>query len=112
VPEPQPAARARAKSAGQVIEELWTLLKTYARQQTVDPIRNLGRFIAYGTLGMLLLGLGGSVLALALLRGIQTETDPHWTGNWSWIPYAITLVVATVATYLSFKAIKRKGKTP
>ncbi len=108
--DPQPAGRTRDKGAGQVIEELWALLKTYARQETVDPVRNLGRFVGYGVGGMLLVGLGGTVLVLALLRAIQAETDPHWTGNWSWIPYAITLVVASVAAYLAYRAISRKGK--
>ncbi len=110
MPDPQPAGRARDKSATQVVEELWALLKTYARQETVDPLRNLGRFVGFGLGGMVLVGLGGTILALALLRAIQAETDPHWTGNWSWIPYAITLVLTSVAAYLAYKAISRKGR--
>ena len=81
--------RARATSA----LELWELLRTYAKQETVDPMKGIGRFLGYGSGGSLLLALGVLFLSLSLLRALQTETDDHLTGNLTWVPYVVTLVI-------------------
>ena len=36
------------KSFQETIQELWELLKGYARQETVEPLKNLGRRIGFG----------------------------------------------------------------
>jgi hypothetical protein len=99
----------RAKSTGDTVGELWDLLKTYARQQTVDPVKSLGRFVAYGLLGSLLIGLGITELTVAALRVLQVEADDVFDGNWSTIPYLIALVVVSGLTFLSLQRIKAKG---
>lgn len=105
-----PASTAdRAKSTGNTVGELWDLLKTYARQQTVDPVKALGRFVAYGLLGSLLIGIGITELAVAALRVLQVEADDVFDGNWSTIPYLIALVIVSGLTVLALKRIKAKG---
>jgi hypothetical protein len=86
------------------------LLVTYAKQETVDPIKGLGRFVGYGVGAMLLIGIGAIELTIALLRLLQTETGSPLTGNWSWVPYLITLLVASGVAYVSIKAISRTSK--
>lgn len=98
----------RAKSTGETVGELWDLLKTYARQQTVDPVKALGRFVTYGLLGSLLVGIGITELAVAVLRVLQVETDDVFDGNWSTIPYLIALVAVSALTVLSLKRIEGK----
>lgn len=78
------------KSLPALVSELWDLVVAYAKQETVDPLKRLGRFAKYGLAGSLLLGAGFVLLALAGLRALQGETGSHWTGNWSWAPYLIT----------------------
>ena len=99
------------KSLAVVISELWQLVVSYFKQETLDPLKNLGRFAKYGLVGSFLLGLGFLLLALAGLRALELETVPHWTGSWSWLPYVCTMVGAAVAAVLlgwRIKADKRK----
>jgi hypothetical protein len=108
VPEPE------QKSLPQVVSELWELLKSYAKQETIDPIKGLGRYVGYGVAGSIVLGTGVLLLLLSGLRALQTETDTTFTGNWSWAPYLITLVVGTVLILLAVSRItqkKRKGES-
>jgi hypothetical protein len=103
-----PPTESRDQDLTTTASELWQLLVDYAKQETVDPIRGLGRFVSYGTGAMLLIGIAGIELTVALLRVLQTETGTTFTGNLSWIPYFITLLVASAVVYVALKAINRK----
>ncbi len=93
--------------------ELKDLVVTYAKQETLEPIKGLGRFIAFGVAGSLLLANGLVLLVLALLRGLQTELPEVFDGNWSFAPYLITFLLCVVVVALSASAIgaakRRKG---
>jgi uncharacterized membrane protein YidH (DUF202 family) len=99
VPEPQ------SKSIPEVSNELWALTKTYAKQETVDPLKGVGRYLAFGAIGAVLIGMGVVLLMLAGLRALQTETGTALTGNWSWLPYVIVLVVAAALVLLAVSRI-------
>lgn len=99
MPEPQ------SKSIPEVSNELWALTKTYAKQETVDPLKGVGRYLAFGAIGAVLIGMGVVLLMLAGLRALQTETGTALTGNWSWLPYVIVLVVAAALVLLAVSRI-------
>jgi hypothetical protein len=99
-----------AKSIPQVLSELWELTRDYARQQTIDPLKGLGRFLLFGVGGSFVLGIGVLLLTLSGLRALQTQTDTTFTGNWSWAPYAIAMGVLLILTGLAVWAITRKPK--
>ena len=77
------------KSVPDILQELLDLLKAYALQETVDPLKNLGRYLAWGGTGSLLFALGVFFLAMSALRALQTQTGTTFAGNWSWVPYVI-----------------------
>jgi hypothetical protein len=104
VPDPE------SKSLPQVMNELWDLLKTYAKQETVDPLKGLARYLGFGVGGALVLGTGVILLLLAGLRALQTETDTAFTGNLSWVPYLITLFVGALLMGLALLQINKKRK--
>ena len=81
----------RANERGVSIAELVELVKTYARQETLGPLRGAGRWLALGTAAALVLGLGLTLLMLGLLRLLQTEWDDVATGRWSWASSASSL---------------------
>jgi hypothetical protein len=91
------------------VAELWELIVAYAKQETLDPIKALGRFVAYGVAGAVCLSLGSVLLALGALRAIQTETRHHLAGNLSWIPYLAVVAASGVVLVL---ALSRISKVP
>jgi len=98
------------KSIPQVATELWELTVAYAKQETVDPLKGLTRFLGYGLSGSLALGFGAVLLLLSLLRGLQTETSTTFTGNLSWVPYVIVVMTAALFVALvMWRVVKRKG---
>jgi hypothetical protein len=102
------AAKADEKSTTEVVSDLFDLLKNYARQETVDPLKSLGRFIGYGTVASLCFGIAGTLFTVGVLRLVQIETRDLFDGNWSWVPYIAALIVSGLLTVLSLKLIRRK----
>jgi hypothetical protein len=96
------------KSVPQVVSELWELTKDYARQETVDPLKGVARYVGAGLAGVFIGGLGVIMLLLALLRVLQTETKPHFTGSLTWVPYLIVLIVGSALVGLALARINRK----
>jgi hypothetical protein len=95
------------KSIPQVVTELKELTISYAKQETIDPLKGLGRFAGYGVGGSVLLAIGLGLLGLSLLRALQTETGDALDGSMSWAPYLITTVVLGAIAGLALLAIKR-----
>lgn len=89
--------------------DLWDLVRAYAKQETIEPIKGIGRFVAFGLAGSLLLGIGAVLLALAVLRALQGETGSALDGNWSFAPYLLTLAVCAGVIGAAVAAMRRKG---
>lgn len=90
------------------LSEVKELIVAYAKQETIDPIKGLGRYLAFGLMGSFLLAAGCLLLALAGLRALQTETGTTFEGDWSWAPYLIVFVGAVVVGGLTFSRIGAK----
>jgi hypothetical protein len=95
------------KSVGNMATELSNLVVAYAKQETVDPLKSLGRFVAFGLAGALLIAVGGAVLTLAVVRLLQDETGVHLHGDLSWVPYAGGILVALAGVGWSLSRITR-----
>ena len=89
------------------VSELIALVKAYAKQETIEPLKGLGRYLLFGVLGAVVLGTGVILLVVALLRLLQTETGDAFDGNWSWVPYVITIVVSGGVAALAIASIGR-----
>lgn len=100
----------REKPPAQVARELWDLILAYLRQETLEPLKAIRNYVAFGVVGSLLLGLGVVFLTMAGLRALQGETGTTFTGNWSWAPYAIVTVVLLLGAALTWQATDSKKK--
>jgi uncharacterized membrane protein len=110
--EPDRATAAdEQKPVGTLLNELAGLILAYVKQETVDPLKDLFRFIVWGVAGALLLGIGGALLVFTAIRVIQAETGGHLTGNFTWVPYAGGMLLATIGIGWSISRIgKRSSK--
>ena len=103
--QPRLTASTKTKSVTTLVGELWQLFVDYIKQETIVPVKDLGRFLAKGLAGSVLLSMGLVLLMLAGLRALQTETGSALDDDLSFVPYLIVLVVAAVIAGLAARAI-------
>ena len=90
--------------------QLWDLVRAYAKQETIEPIKGLGRYAAMGLAGSVFLAIGLVLLTLGGLRALQTETGDTFDGSWSWAPYLITLVGTAVVILLVLRGTRKRSR--
>ena len=88
-----------------VAGELWQLVVAYFKQETIEPLKGLIRFVAVGAGAMFCVGIGSVLVLLAGLRALQTETGDAFDGNWSVLPYVIVFFAALLIAVLAGRAI-------
>ena len=103
-----PSSAAAGKPSEAQLGEVIQLVKDYARQETLGPLKGWGRYLGFGVMGALVLGLGLSVVLLGLLRLLQTETHAFDGPNTSILAYACTLMACFVIIGLALWQIKRR----
>ena len=97
-------------SLGEVID----FVKNYAKQETLDPLKGAGRWLAFGAAAAFTMGLGLLIVLLGLLRMFQTELETLAEWQWSWAAYGITLVVTVALLAITLLRVKKStlGKEP
>ncbi|HVN51996.1 MAG TPA: phage holin family protein [Acidimicrobiales bacterium] len=102
-------ARPHEKSVAEIVQELFDLLKAYAQQETLEPFKRLGVYLAWGGSGSALMSVGVFFVALSALRALQTQTGSTFAGPWSWVPYFIVAVGLGLVIGLAVWKITRSG---
>jgi len=82
------------------VEEIRDLFVKYVKEETVQPLKELGRFVLYGTIGSLFVGFGVTMLLLGVLRFLQ-EQFRVFNGSLSWLPYLIVALIAALVAALT-----------
>ncbi len=91
----------RGQTLAEEAEEIKDVALRYVREETVDPIKALGRYTAFGCTGSFLVGLGGLLVAVGLLRLLQEL----FHGTTSWIPYLIVTIGGAAIVGLTVRKI-------
>jgi len=99
-----------ADNPQETIRELKDLVIAYAKQETIDPLKGLGRYIGYGVGGAVLLGTGVFFLAMAGLRALQTQTGDTFADWRSFFPYFIVVIVLLVIAGIAFMLARKRGE--
>jgi hypothetical protein len=92
------------KSLQDTLRELWELLQAYARQETVGPLKNLGRQIGYGLAGSVLVAFGVFFVVLGVMRGLETHTPPligSFFLDHTWLIYLVAVAMLSLACVLA-----------
>jgi hypothetical protein len=74
-------------------DDAFQLTVDYLKQETIAPLRGLGRFLYMGIAGSFFLAGGLLLILIGVLRLLQTETGTALSGNWSWVPYAVVVLL-------------------
>ncbi len=98
------------KSLGELLVELKQVTVDYTKQETLEPLKKLGKYLAFGSIAMVLFGIGFTLWVVAGLRALQNETGSTFTGALSWAPYFITFVVTVVVIALAAYAIGKEKR--
>jgi flagellar biosynthesis protein FliQ len=94
----------RGASLQRDFQEVRDLFVRYLKEQTVQPLKELGRYVAFGALGSVFVAFGVVVGLLGLLRMFQA-LFPVLDGSLSWIPYLIVVVLALAVAGLVVQRI-------
>ena len=91
----------RGQTIADEAEELKNVALRYVKEETVDPVKALGRYTAFGCAGSFFVGLGGLLMLVGVLRMLAHG----FHGTVSWIPYLIMSVLGVVVIGFTIKKI-------
>jgi hypothetical protein len=81
-------------------QEIRDLAVRYIKEETVQPVKDMGRFVLWGTVGSVFVGFGVVLLLIGSLRFLQ-EQFKVLDGSLSWIPYLIVVLIAAAVIALT-----------
>jgi hypothetical protein len=106
-PRPAPLRPTSEVEGPETVGGVVDLVKAYAMQETLGPLKGAGRWLAMGLIGAVLLGLGLSMIILGILRMFQTEWPRSASGALSWLAYLLVLLITVALAALSISRINR-----
>jgi hypothetical protein len=98
-------AKAKARNPTGDARELVDLVIAYAKQETLEPLKGLGKNAALGLGGAVLLGIGGLFCSISALRAMQSETDFFERHNLSYVPYFLTVVILVALSAIGWAGL-------
>lgn len=86
---------------GDIVE----LVVAYAKQETIGPLRGVGRWIGWGLSSMVFVSIGIVLVVLGALRLLQSFSA--FDGSWSWVPYLVCLVLCGAVVGVALGQIRK-----
>ena len=98
-------AKAKARNPTGDAKDLVDLVIAYAKQETLEPLKGLGKQAALGVGGAVLLGIGGVFCSMGALRAMQSETDFFERHNLSYLPYFLTVAILLILSVIGWMGL-------
>jgi len=98
-------AKAKARNPTGDAKDLVDLVIAYAKQETLEPLKGLGKKAALGVGGAVLLGIGGVFCSMGALRAMQSETDFFERHNLSYLPYFLTVAILLILSVIGWMGL-------
>ncbi len=73
------------------------MLVDYAKQETVEPLKTLGGYLAWGIAGALMMFLGLFFFGIGTLRLLQSEAELDGNSWLSLVSYLVAILVMLAA---------------
>jgi hypothetical protein len=106
-----PSSDDRPRGLRKAGDDAFQLTVDYLKQETLTPLRGLGRFLLAGLAGSLLIAIGLVLGLVGVLRLLQEETGSALTGDWSWVPYfVVSLLGVAVAGLAAWRITAGPGQ--
>jgi hypothetical protein len=108
--------KAGAEDVGELVRDIGTMLVEYVKQETLEPIKGLARFVAVGLAAMVVTGIGIVLLLLGGVRLLQDEAGSAFDGHLKFLPYVFALIVCAVVAAGALRAAsgpsRKAGSVP
>jgi hypothetical protein len=92
-------------------DDAFQLTVDYLKQETLEPLKGLGRFLIWGLAGSFSIAIGLLLLLVGVLRLLQDQTGSALSGDWSWVPYFVVSVLgAAVAGVAAWRITAGPGR--
>ncbi len=90
--------------------ETYELVRDYAKQETIGPLRGAGRWLAFGLMATFFLSVGIVICLIGVLRLSQDLVLNVWfpqrADGLSFVPYLLTLVVGVAVSAVAWSRVK------
>lgn len=96
------AAKESSRSGIAGVKDLASTAVAYAKQETVGPLKGLGRYALWGFISAIFFATALILAALGALRGLQAATGADdverggLDGSYTWLPYLMAVGVCVV----------------
>lgn len=90
-------------------DDLLATLRAYVKQETIGPLRGLGRYLGFGLAGTICFAVAEVFLVLGVVRVSQSTTS-IFDGNLSFVSYLLGVVACAASIFLMLFFLKRDGK--
>ena len=87
------------------------MLVDYAKQETVEPLKTLGGYLAWGIAGALMMFLGLFFFGIGTLRLLQSEASldgNSWLSLLSYLGAIVAMLAAIAALFVAFTKAKNR----
>lgn len=106
--------KAGADDVSSLVRDIGTMVVEYVKQETLDPLKGLARFVGLGLASMVVTGIGIVLLLLGGIRLLQDEAGAAFDGHLKFLPYLFALIVCAVVAAGALRATsgasRKEGK--